>query len=265
MSARLDGRRVLITREAERAGSVAEAVAARGGVPVCFPTIATFPPEDPAPLRAAAARLADWDWVAVSSRTGVAALASAAREAGATLPSADRPRYAAVGAGTADALAGQGVASVLVPARQDADGMLAAMLDAGAAGARVLVVRAEAGRDVLADGLRAAGARVDFVVAYRTAMARPSADAVAALLDSARADVALFMSPSAFRGWVEILGDAALPWLSDAFAVAIGDVTARAMAAAGRPPDAVAPEPTIDAMLDCAARGLADRDRADGR
>jgi len=259
MSLRLDGRRVLITREAERAAPVAAAVAGRGGIPVTFPTLQTWPPEDPAPLRAAVTRLASWDWVAVSSRTGVAALASAAAEAGVPLAAGDRPRWAAVGKGTAEALRQVGLEPSLVPERQDADGMLEAMRAAGAGQARVLIVRAAAGRDVLLDGLRAAGARVDFVVAYRTAAARPAPEAIAAVRDGGRIDAALFMSPSSFGGWVAILGEAAFPMLEGAFAVAIGDVTARAMAAGGRPPDAVAPEPTIEAMLDCAARGLEGR------
>lgn len=259
MFLRLDGRRVLVTREADRAATVVAAVAARGGTPVLFPTIRTLPPTDPAPLQAAAARLGEFDWVAVSSRVGVDVLATAARIAGVPLVSGERPRYAAVGAGTAEALRAAGVADVLVPERRDADGMLAAMRSAGVGGARVLVVRAEAGRDVIADGLRAAGARVEFAVGYRTATARRSPDEIRALRDGGPLDAALFMSPSSFRGWVENLGADSLPSLAGVFVAAIGDVTARALAAAGRPPDAVAAEPSVEAMLDCVARGLAAR------
>ncbi len=260
MSFRLDGRRVLVTREADRARTVAAAIDARGGTCVSFPTIATYPPVDPAPLRAAAARLSEYDWVALSSRTGVAALVAAAEVAGAPLTTGGRPRYAAVGVGTAGALLEAGIPGALVPERQDADGMLVSMLAAGAGEACVLIVRAEAGRDVLADGLRAAGARVDFVVAYRTASAQPSRDDLAALAAAGRLDAALFMSPSSFHGWVGLLGDAALTRLEGVFVVAIGDVTARAMRSGGRPADAVAHEPTIEAMLDLVASGLATRE-----
>lgn len=253
MSARLDGRRVLITREADRAASVVAAVRARGGTPILFPTIATFPPEDPGSLRAAAGRLEAYDWVAVSSRTGVAALAGAVAEVGGRLEVGGRPRYAAVGAGTAQALRLAGANPSVVPSRQDADGLLDAMRAAGAAEGHVLVVRAEAGRDVLLDGLRASGARVDFVVAYRTATACPSAAEVAALRAGGPPDAALFMSPSAFRGLVGILGDGALSWLRGVRCVAIGDITAQAMTHDGRPPDAVSLEPTVEAMLDCVA------------
>ena len=259
MFPRLDGRRVLVTREADRAASLAASVGARGGVPVLFPTITTLPPKDPAPLQAAAARLGDYDWVAVSSRIGVDALAAAARRAGVPLVSGGRPRYAAVGSGTAKALQSVGVPGALVPERRDADGMLAAMRAAGAGGAHVLIVRAETGRDVLADGLRADGACVDFVVGYRTETVRRPATEVQALRDGGPLDAALFMSPSSFRGWVENVGDDALAWLDGVFVVAIGDVTARALEASGRPPDAVAPEPSVEAMLDCVARGLAGR------
>jgi uroporphyrinogen-III synthase len=260
MSLRLDGHRVLVTREADRAAPVAARVVARGGIPVLFPTITTLAPRDPAPLQAAAAHLHDYDWVAVSSRIGVEALATAVRSAGGSMAAGERPRYAAVGAGTAEALRSVGVPVALVPDRQDADGLLAAMRAAGAGDAHVLIVRGEAGRDVLADGLRADGARVDFVVGYRTGTAHRSPADIHVLRAGGPLDAALFMSPSSFHGWVENLGADALPWLDGVFVVAIGHVTADALVAGGRSPDAVAPVPSVDAMLDCAARGLRTRD-----
>lgn len=54
-------------------------------------------------------------------------------------------------------------------------------------GASVLVVRGERGRDWLADTLRAEGARVDFVAAYRRTLPRLD-EAQAALLRAAQAD-----------------------------------------------------------------------------
>ena len=56
-------------------------------------------------------------------------------------------------------------------------------------GARALIVRGEGGRDWLADTLRAAGAEVEFVTAYRRALPRFD-EAQAALLAAAQADPA---------------------------------------------------------------------------
>jgi len=152
MAAHLNGRRVLITREAEKAKALADAVVARGGIPVIFPTIEIAPPKDPKPLHDAVKNLALYDWVAVSSKNGVAALKAALAVTGVHITGAhiDGPRFLAVGEGTAQALEEIGVDNPIFPARQDADGMLALMLtlltDQDSSHKRALVIRAEVGR-----------------------------------------------------------------------------------------------------------------------
>ncbi|HQC43756.1 MAG TPA: uroporphyrinogen-III synthase [Myxococcota bacterium] len=257
MAAHLNGRRVLITREAEKAKALADAVVARGGIPVIFPTIEIAPPKDPKPLHDAVKNLALYDWVAVSSKNGVAALKAALAVTGVHITGAhiDGPRFLAVGEGTAQALEEIGVDNPIFPARQDADGLLALMLtlltDQDPSHKRALVIRAEVGRDVLIDGLRAAGVQVDFVVGYTTSFASPSQEAISTLLAQKAPEIALFMSPSAFNGLMAILGEPFNEWLKDCQTVAIGAVTKQAMTDAGFPPDATASKPTIEAMLDC--------------
>ena len=92
---------------------------------------------------------------------------------------------AAIGPGTAAALREVGLVADVVAERSFAEGLLEA-LPGDLAGVRALVARAEAARDTLPDGLRAAGADVDVVPLYRTLPARPrhpermlEADAVA--------------------------------------------------------------------------------------
>jgi uroporphyrinogen III methyltransferase/synthase len=92
---------------------------------------------------------------------------------------------AAIGPGTAAALREVGLVADVVAERSLAEGLLEA-LPGDLAGVRALVARAEAARDTLPEGLRAAGAEVDVVPLYRTLAARPrhpermlSADAVA--------------------------------------------------------------------------------------
>jgi uroporphyrinogen-III synthase len=84
---------------------------------------------------------------------------------------------AVVGEGSRLALAAHGVnasnASITSPgehARSDSEHLLLALDLPALRGKRVLIVRGDGGRDFLADGLRAAGAQVDFVTAYRRAV-----------------------------------------------------------------------------------------------
>ncbi|WP_287497424.1 uroporphyrinogen-III synthase [Pandoraea sp. CB10b_02] len=97
---------------------------------------------------------------------------------------------AVVGPGSAQALAEAGIAAprhrVIVPpggpaARFDSEALLAELDLAALAGRRVLLVRGDGGRELLADTLRAHGAQVDIVSAYTRRAPAPDAAAWAAL------------------------------------------------------------------------------------
>lgn len=97
---------------------------------------------------------------------------------------------AVVGPGSAQALADAGIAAprhrVIVPpggpsARFDSEALLAQLDLASLAGRRVLLVRGDGGRELLADTLRASGAQVDIVSAYTRRAPAPDAAAWAAL------------------------------------------------------------------------------------
>ena len=93
----------------------------------------------------------------------------------------------------------------LVPGRAVAEGLLEEFPAPPPGGARVLLARAEVARDVLPDGLRAAGWEVDVVVAYRNV--EPTVDP--AVLETARrADLVTFTSESTVRRFTGLVGDA---------------------------------------------------------
>ena len=80
-----------------------------------------------------------------------------------------RPKVAAVGSRTADRLRSRGVDVAVVPDEFTAEALVRTLTSqATVRGARVLLPRSEIGRDVIAEGLRAAGAIVTDVIAYRT-------------------------------------------------------------------------------------------------
>jgi uroporphyrinogen-III synthase len=158
---RLQGKRIAVTRAVERAEGLASALRAEGAQVSICPTIAYAPPEDPAPLEAALRRLDRYDWIVFTSAAAVDALA----ERGA-LPPPAHVRVAVVGKATAASIEARGGRVDLIPAEQNAEGVLAALHDV--AGKRFLLPLADIGRDTLVAGLRARGAVVDVVTAYRT-------------------------------------------------------------------------------------------------
>jgi uroporphyrinogen III methyltransferase/synthase len=244
----LFGRRVLVTRSEEQAGSVSAALAGAGAQPVLVPLIRLAPAADPGPLDAALGRLAGYDALVFTSANAVRFTAERARERGVRL--ADARAVFCVGPRTAAAAAAAGLAAQPLPAGGfDAEGVLAEVRRAlPPRGRRFLIPRSELARDVLPDGLRADGAHVDAVTAYRNL---PAAADAAALRDELRRglDVLTFTSPSAVRRFRELLDAEALAAAGRAWIAAIGPVTAEALRSAGLPPDLVSPRPEPDAFV----------------
>ena len=199
---------VVITRPLAQAEPLAEAVAALGRTAVVLPLLEIGQADDPARLRAVLACLADYALVAFVSPNAVdAAFAHIAHwPAGVAL--------AVVGEGSRMALARHGVTSgnttVYSPAEQDpsdSEHLLKQLDLAALAGRRVLIVRGDSGRELLAEHLRAAGAQVETVAAYRRNV--PSlTPALAARLDAllAQPNDWIITSSEALRGLAGLVG-----------------------------------------------------------
>ena len=214
-----------------------------------MPTIRIDQPADGgAGLERAAAELAQgrYDWVVFSSPNAVAALLDRLPDARAF----GQAGLAAMGPGTADALKAWRLVPDLVPERAIAEGLLEAFPDPPGPGSRVLLPRAAEGRDVLPDGLTAAGWDVDSVVAYRTVrVPMTEADRVTV----ASADAVCFASASAVKGFLDAAGglDVVPPVV-----VCIGPSTAAAAATAGLAVTAIAGQHTIPGLIDALIRAL---------
>ena len=159
---------VVVTRPRAQADGLAAAIAAQGREVVLLPLLEIDPLPDTAALRAALAQLDQYALAAFVSPNAIDA-------AFAHLPSwpAQLP-IAVLGEGSRASLAQHGVtaanAIILTPrdgAPSDSEHLMEALDLAALAGKRVLIVRGESGRELIAEGMRAAGALVDTVAAYR--------------------------------------------------------------------------------------------------
>ncbi len=229
----LFGRRVLVTRPREQAGPLVDRLVALGADAVEAPMIRIEPPEDAAPLLAAAAQASGFDWIVFSSRNAVASFMDALLGEGRDLRALAGPRLCVVGTGTAEALVSYGIRPDLIPRVFTAEGIVTAMLETGPmTAARVLIPHADIGREVVGDGLRLAGADVLDVVAYRTVEEEGQTaghpDVYRLLLDR-QLDVVTFTSPSAVRSFVRSIGvDQAADLLQQVAVASIGPVTTHA-------------------------------------
>ncbi|HEY5495410.1 MAG TPA: uroporphyrinogen-III synthase, partial [Candidatus Limnocylindrales bacterium] len=192
--------RILVTRDAERAGPLLEALRAQGVDPVGVPTITIEPGRPGGPLDDAVPAAASYTWVAVTSPTGATALVEAAARRGADLGTA---RIASVGRATSAVVERTGVHASFLPAVATATA-LAEELPIGP-GDRVLLVRGNLADERLGSRLRSRGATVDEVVAYRTIEAPPESVRSAHTAFRDGLDGLVFTSGSTVRGLLALL------------------------------------------------------------
>jgi uroporphyrinogen-III synthase len=114
----------------------------------------------------------------------------------------------AVGPATSAPLLEAGL-TVICPEQQDSEGVLALPELAEPAGLRVLILRGDEGRELVADTLRERGARVDTVSLYRRVL--PAAAACQwQTLRQPLPDWVLLSSPVAWRHWQQVAGGEAI-------------------------------------------------------
>lgn len=246
----LFGRTVVVTRARAQAGELSDRLRHLGAEVVEVPTIEVVDPADGgAALDAAVARLHTYDWVVLTSPNGARRLAGRLRDA----RDLGAARLAAIGPGTAAALAGHRLVADLVPERYVAESLLAAFPDPPPSGGRVLLARAAVARDVLPDGLRARGWEVDVVEAYRTEAVPLDAGDRTRI---AAADAVTFTSSSTVQSFVAAGGAEVVPPL----VVAIGPVTAATARGAGLEVAVESPVHTLDGLVDALVGALAEAD-----
>ena len=235
----LDGLTVAVTRARAQASALAGRLRELGAVTVEAPAIRTEPIEATLP------DLTGFDLLCVPSPNGAARLLEVAGDARALAG----PTIAAIGPGTARALAEGGIVADIVPERSVAEALVEALESVPVKSA--LIARAETARDVLPDALRERGANVEILPLYRT-VAEPLGDeARAAALG---ADYATFTSASSARFFLEAAGTLEGPRL-----VSIGPVTSEALRELGFEPDVEAKVHTPDGLVEALVADAAAR------
>jgi uroporphyrinogen III methyltransferase / synthase len=239
----LRGRTVAVTRARAQASELARRLAALGARVVQAPAIRiqplAGPSLDPAP----------YDLICLTSPNGVEGLFTRIVAGSGDARSLARCRVAAIGPGTARALASHGISADIVPERFVAEGLIEALTEALANGPparRALLARAREARDVLPEALRERGLEVDVLDLYET-VAEPLSEAV--LREAQEADYITFTSSSTVRFFFAALGQSAT--LSPGTrAVSIGPLTSEALREHGVEPDVEAARHDIDGLLE---------------
>jgi len=249
----LSGRRVLVTRAAHQAGKLSEGLRALGAEPVEVPVLEILPPASFDQMDAALRRLDRFDWLILTSANTVRALAERADALGCGWTQPACLKVAAVGDATAAAARKAGFKVAFVPESYVAEGLVEG-LAGQAAGQRILLARAEVARDVIPGALRAAGAQVDVVDAYRNVLPEAAPELLRRAV-AAGIDAATFTSSSSASHLAEATELAGIAWpLAGVPAVSIGPITSQTLCDLGWEPAMEASPSDIPGLIAAVAQ-----------
>jgi uroporphyrinogen-III synthase len=248
----LAGRRVLVTRALHQAGKLSEGLRALGAEPVEVPVLEIRPPMSFAPLDATLRQLDNYDLLILTSANAVRALSGRAASLGIATLQPVGLRVAAIGEATAAAARDAGLLVAFVPEAYLAESLVAGLLQSlqnPPSGQRILLARAAVARDVIPDALRAAGATVDVVDAYRNVLPEAAPERLRTSLADG-IDAATFTSSSSAMHLAEAARAAGLAWpLAAVPAVSIGPITSQTLRDLGWQPAAEANPSDIPGLI----------------
>ena len=251
----LAGVTVAVTRARAQGSALAARLQRLGARTVQAPVIRIEPlqPAGGAPLE-----LDRYDLVCLTSPNGVERLFELLAGQGKEARALAGRTVAAIGPGTAAALAAHGVRADVVPERFVAEALVDALAPIPLR--RALVARARQAREVLPQALRARGVEVEVVALYET-LAEPLGER--ALAQARTADYITFTSSSTVRFFLEAAGGTA-ELSPQTRIVSIGPVTSATLAAAGLAPHVEAEQHDIDGVVAAILGDVARRERAGG-
>ncbi|MGL4208367.1 MAG: uroporphyrinogen-III C-methyltransferase [Candidatus Adiutrix sp.] len=237
----LFGARILVTRSRQQISRLAHALAELGAEVWERPTIAIEPVNDGLDMLPNLNDLGKFDWLAFTSPNGVNNFLGPLWGKGADGRSLAGLKIASIGPGTSDALSKFGLKADLVPNRNYvAEGLLAAFLAIGVKGQNIILAQALNSRDVLADGLKEAGAHISVIHVYKTTNPmwhEPLPE---------MPDLVTFTSASTARGLAAMLAPSDRQKYRG---VAMGPVTREAAESLGFPIVGEAAESTIEGLV----------------
>jgi uroporphyrinogen-III synthase len=206
MTKSLRGLTIVVTRPRAQASRLAGWIAEQGGEPVIFPLLEISPViADPAPLQAVIVRLGNYSLAIFISPNAVDfSRPGDSCQAGVAIGSAERRRLARAASRCSPVM---GWYHALAPVeRFDSEALLELpeMQRVCVAGKRVLILRGNGGRELLADTLRERGAEVDAVSCYQRS-APADAAPLQALWRSGRLDALTISSSEGLRNLVDLL------------------------------------------------------------
>ncbi len=248
----LHGKQVVVTRAREQASDLSLMLHEMGAEVIELPVIEMAPLEDYGALDGALQRLGEYDWLIFTSANAVEYFLQRMDASGFDWR-AFAGNLCAIGPATAAALRACHMKVDLLPARAVAESVVEAFAPFEMEGARVLLPRASAAREVVPEALRNRGAVVDVIDAYRNVVPREAAESASKIFGGKRRpDWVTFTSSSTVKNLLALVGPTALEGVRTA---SIGPVTSETLRMHGLPVTAEAKTASMDALVEAVLAG----------
>ena len=219
------------------------------------PAIATVPVEGGQESDALSAeRIAEYDWIVLTSPSGVRIFFDRLQEEGADVRALATVRFAALGSGTAKELRRHGINADFVPSAAYGATLGSELAKVAEPGSKILIPRARIGNAQLVQALQDAGHSVDDVATYDTVPLKDGLVDVEGEIEQGRVFCVAFTSSSGVCAFTE-----AHPGMdfSQVRAACIGKLTCETAQKAGMR-TSMADEPSIDSLVDLIIREFAE-------
>lgn len=234
----LHGVQIAVTRAHKASTSMTLQLCSLGAQVIEYPTIEIVAPLTFAPLDQALASLEQYDWLIFTSANAVEAFASRLAFSPRDLRSL-RAKLCTIGPATRKALESMHLKVDVVPHEYVAESLVEALAGQDMQGKRVLIPRASQARDTVPVALRAMGAEVDIVEAYRTVV--PDSG------EAPEADWITFTSSSTVKNFIALNKPGTIQRYKTA---SIGPITSETLRMHGIEPTVEAAPHTTEGVID---------------
>ena len=238
----LKGREIIVTRPAERNGSLCGKLSALGASVTAYPCIRTVARECNPELDSAIKNLAAYRWLVFTSPAGPGIFFKHLRKLHLDARALSGLKIAAIGPKTAGEVEKFGVFADLVPETYDSDHLAQAMASVEGP---VLLCRASEGSDALPKLFAEKGISFADIACYDTVYEAPNSEPVKELVKSGA--IVTFTSASTVRGFVESLPNTDF---SNIVGCCIGRQTAAEAEKHGIPLR-IAEKATMESLIEC--------------
>ncbi len=243
MSLPLQGKKIIITREQNKASVFAEKIRANGGIPIIIPLL-KISCKDEARNKNILSQLDRFRWVFFTSANGAQCFFQMLHRYQVPMEIMQEKKIAAVGVKTGESLESYGITADFIPTIYNAETMAEEFLENDVSGP-ILLVRGNLSRDVLPRVFSQQGMDFDWVEVYETIPKVENEEKLRNILQEPY-DFITFTSPSAADAFYQFTGAAV-----EKPCVSIGTTTEKRLAQLGFPNIITAKEFTIDGMIEC--------------